>query len=438
MKKMRPSSPFAPPRGEVAALAVVEPPELPIDPPEIEPGGERERPVARLLHRLVAVEREAPASRDRRAAKEREDVLARRRRAFGAPADLVEVESARDEPHFAPAPGRARRSAGPARDSGRVVGSIAPLGAAAKEAAEAVEPVVPVVVAGDAEEHARPPVAGPLGAEHFVPRRDDAALDLVGRGHRVRGVAAEEEHVASRGGRGGPPSPSSPSSITENSREHHSRDGLAHVAVVAGVGHEIDPQRLPAERFEERRAAASSPPSTRSAFASSSSRLERAHPVARIDRLAGDRGGDEVTEVPEERRRSVPSDRVRRVCALLENERWRAITARFESKRGFCMDAGTTSIGAALGALQRFGRSGARSGESKAGSQSGLHFSPRSATVSVRQPDGPCPEPHDPREAPVVAAQTATKPHDPPLDLRRAHGRRRGPLRGRAALAGPQ
>src|SRR5205823_4424920 len=67
---------------------------------------------------------------------------------------------------------------------------------AAEEAGEAVEAVVPVVVARDAEQDARARLVVVDLEEGAAPRRDEAAVDLLGGGDGVGDVAAHHEEIA--------------------------------------------------------------------------------------------------------------------------------------------------------------------------------------------------------------------------------------------------
>jgi hypothetical protein len=81
-------------------------------------------------------------------------------------------------------------------------------------------------------------------------------------------------------------------------RKDQARHRAAHLDVVAGVGHEVDvdvaPQRL--DQVRGRGIAAED----RGDAPHQLARIVRGHPVSRIDALAGDGRGDEVTQVAPE------------------------------------------------------------------------------------------------------------------------------------------
>lgn len=190
-------------------------------------------------------------------------------------------------------------------------------GAPAEEAREAVARVVPVVVAGHAHDHAGRVVVRIVDlGEHLVPREDEPLENLVDRRDRVRRVAAEEEDLAAR----------QLAPVERVRAEEHARHGGAHVAVVAGVGDEIDPDRT-FQRLDERRRARRVRSERARHVVQRLARGARPHPVARVDLLARHRRRDEAARMAEERRDAEPPHRERRSSSAVEDERRRRVAA---------------------------------------------------------------------------------------------------------------
>ena len=147
------------------------------------------------------------------------------------------------------------------------------------------------------------------------------------RGHGIGGVATEEEDVAARQDRG----------VAAVRRrvlgEHEARDRAAHVAVVPGVGDEVDPE-WPAEALHERGGVRDRSPQDARGMGQELVRALRAHPVPGVHGLAGDDRGRHAAEVPEERRAAEPADAVRRVGAAMEAARRIAVAPPGEGHGG--------------------------------------------------------------------------------------------------------
>ena len=245
--------------GEVALLVEVDDAELAIDAPEIELGGEAEGPVARRLHRGVALEREGGALGDVPPDPERLDPLDEVADLTGA-IDLI------------------------GGDGGGAVDLAAPL---AEHAPEPVEAGVPVVVAGDAHQH--PPAPVVPAAEDAVVGHDDAVVDLELGGDRVRRVAAEHEDVTARQRER---APGRVRVVDLVRREEQPGDLLAHRAVGAGVGDEVDPE-IAGERLGQRLPVAARADLARHAPGELGG-IVGPHPVAAVDVLGGRGGGGPV------------------------------------------------------------------------------------------------------------------------------------------------
>ena len=214
---------------EEDALPEVGAPELAVDAPEVEPRRERQRPVGRLLDRAVPREPEAAGLPHRGAAQDRGERLPRLTGQAQGLGELVDVELPDQRAFDALPDGITGRRRGSAGHGLRQVLERAP----AEEATETVEAVVPVVIAGDAEQHA---TCGVWRAflQDRVPWSEQAALELVPGGQRIRDIAPEEEDISSR----------QPPGLLAAERvlgEHHAPHGQAQVVVVPGVAHEVDP-----------------------------------------------------------------------------------------------------------------------------------------------------------------------------------------------------
>ena len=195
---------------------------------------------------------------------------------------------------------RERRQARSRFDAGR-----GPL----EHAAEAVEPVVPVVVAGNAEQNPAPPVVREL-LQRLIPGDDHAIQDLLRGRHRVRRVTAEEQDVTARSGQ----TVAGPIRIGELvGGEDQARHRPADRHVVTRIGHEVDIE-VPTERFDQRRPAGVAPDAPAERL--HDARREHIgriglHPVARVDVLGGDPGGDQVAQMSPERAGAEPDDTAR-------------------------------------------------------------------------------------------------------------------------------
>jgi hypothetical protein len=220
---------------------------------------------------------------------------------------LVEVELP-DEGGTAPIPGPSLVRG--ARAFGLPVRQHADHGFPAEEPGEPVQAVVPVVVPRDTEEDA-PAAARPRLVQHLVPGLDHSPQDLPAGGHGIGGVAAEEEDVAARQNL----------AVVPVRRgvlgEHEVRDGGAQVAVVAGVGDEVDPHRTLEALGEGRRVGHRRPQNPRG-LAQELVRPFWTHPVSRVHRLAGDGGSGRAAEVAQERCAAEPADGVRRMGSAME------------------------------------------------------------------------------------------------------------------------
>ena len=267
----------------------------------------------------------------------------------------------------------------------------------------------------------------PHFAKDFVPGRDDPAEDLVRRRDRVGRVPAEEEHVAARQDEVAPVLVHDELARTPSARPPGSRRGRR----------PCRPRNRsragpPSPRAAWPRCASSAPSAQRSSRALEElARRERPHPVARIDRLARDGRGDEVTEVPEERGRPVPADGVRGVGSLLVDERRGADRRAAPVGRA---GAGPSSaehpawrIGMQTAATRSARRLFASSERTRA-----LHSSPRSATVSLARPMAHARSPMIPAKrspSPAAFAEAPSPRAILPATLLALTARRRRPRR---------
>ncbi len=279
-------------RIEERALPRVDVPELPVDAEELEAARQREPEVARLLDGHVAGDRHGAGLLHLLAAGE--GVGPREHRV------LVRLRVQR-------------------------VGELGSLFEGARrlaEAREAVEPVVPVVVAGDREKDARTAPVG-HGLEDAVERRDEAPAHLAHGGHGIGQIAAVYEHVAAR----------QLFAVERVVGGEQARERLAHAAVVARVGDEVDPH-LAAHRRRERRGVARAAGAQHGRDATEE--LGRGlghHPLARVDAVGRDRTGQEVPEVTPERAEPEPCDRPRPDLAARAWEARAVRRARSERNR---------------------------------------------------------------------------------------------------------
>ena len=180
--------------------------------------------------------------------------------------------------------------------------------APAEQAPEAVEAVVPVVVAGDAEQHAGSGVRRAF-LQDRVPWPEQPALELVSGGQRIGGIAPEHEDISSR----------QPPGFFASERvlgENHARHSPAQVVVVPGVGDEVDPHGTVA-------ALRQGVPRLRRAEHPAHS-IEEArptlglHPVAQVELLAGRGHRHQMSQVAHECGRPEPADRQRRMSSAVE------------------------------------------------------------------------------------------------------------------------
>ena len=295
---------LGPALGEEDALPEVGAPQLAVDAPEVEPRRERQRPEGRLLDRPVPLEHEATrlphggAQHDRR---ERLPRLAGQAQGLG---ELVDVEvpeqGALDAlPQDVP---RLRRERG--GHGLRQILERAP----AEETPEAVEAVVPVVVAGDAEQHAGSAVGRAL-PQDGVPGPEQAALELVPARQGIRGIAPADEDVS-------PGQPPCAFPVERVLGEEHPPHGRAQVVIVPGVGDEVDPHLAPEALGQ--RAAGLRRPQDAAHPVEELRRALRPHPVAQVQLLAGRGHRDQVSQVADERGCAEPADRERRMSSAVE------------------------------------------------------------------------------------------------------------------------
>ena len=304
------AGPLRPPLDEERALTEVEPAELAVHAPQIESRRERQRPVRRFLHGRVAPQREPGDAVNRSSAGDRAERLVRRPDEIDGSRQLVEVKLP-DQGGPAPVPGRplARRL----RSLSLPVGEHPDHRIPAEEPGESVQPVIPVVVSRDAQEDAAMATRSDF-LQDLVPRLDDPSQDLPSSGHGVRGVASEEEDVAAR---------QDPGVATLGRSvlgEHEARHRAAHVAVVPGVGDEVDPE-WPPEALDESGGVRDRGPQHARSVVQELVRAVWAHPVPGVHGLAGDGRGGRAAEVSEERRAAEPADRVRWAGAVTEAAR---------------------------------------------------------------------------------------------------------------------
>ncbi len=182
---------------EEDALPEVGAAELAVDAPEVEPRRERECPVGCLLDRGVPREHEPVGPPHLGAEHERGERFERLAGQAKRLSDLVDVEMAQERSLDAL---QERVLDGRGGSAGRGRRNVIE-GAPAEETPEPVEAVVPVVIAGNREQHSTGIVLC-LSREHAVPGFEQAALELVRGRRRVRGVAAEDQEIAPRQGAG--------------------------------------------------------------------------------------------------------------------------------------------------------------------------------------------------------------------------------------------
>ena len=292
---------------EEGPLAEVQLTELAVHTPQLEPRRQRQRPVRGFLHRGVASQGKPRDAVNRPPPGDRAHGVDRGSHEVDGSRQLVEVELP-DEGGTGPIPGPSLvRGVGA---FGLPVRQHADHGFPAEEPGEPVQAVVPVVVPRDTEQDA-PVAARPGLVQHLVPGLDHSPQDLPAGSHGIGGVAAEEEDVAARQGL-----------LVVTVRrgvlgEDQARDRGAQVAVVPGVGDEVDPHRTLEALGEGRRVGHRCPQNPRG-LVQELVRPFWTHPVSRVHRLAGDGRGGYAADVAQERCAAEPADGVRRMGSAME------------------------------------------------------------------------------------------------------------------------
>ncbi len=184
---------------------------------------------------------------------------------------------------------------------------------APEHAGEAVEAVVPIMVAGNSEQNATPPVIRKL-FQDLIPRSDHAIRQFLGSRHRIGRIPAEHENLASRRKQ----ELARPVRIRKFvRREHEARDGAADRNIVTRIRNKVYVQ-IAAQRVDQIGSADVSTQQCSDARRQSIW-IVRSHPVARIDAVGSDRGGNEMPQMPPEGTRSEPDHSARMFFASRES-----------------------------------------------------------------------------------------------------------------------